>query len=108
MPPNPATFAAGTNPQKPDVVFGIDELLKDINLAFLSATQALQDAQGTAEWKGPVMYCMPKMQLTIQLSLTYSENKVKGILWSKTSTASEQHVLSTIQVELVAVPRSAP
>ena len=91
--------------QKPETVFNIETLFTDINRSFLTAAQQLQETLETEEWlDSPYIYHMPKMHLSMRLSLSHSDGKVKGF-FSKRSTQKEESVTSLIEVDVVSMPR---
>ena len=90
--------------QKPETVFDIESLFVQINDSFTSAALQLRQTFDGADWKqSPFVYHMPKMHLTMKLSLSHSNGKVKGV-FRKTSTQHEEAMDSTIEVDVVAVP----
>ena len=91
--------------KKPELVFSVEDLLRDINSAFVKAASDLRTAFEDEEWRdSPYVYHMPKMHLSVQLALSFSDGKVKGF-FSKTSTSEEQQLSSTIEIDVVSVPR---
>ena len=92
--------------KKPEIVFDVEDLLTDINKAFISAASELRGEFEKEEWKdSPFVYHMPKMHLSVQLVLSFSDGKVKGF-FSKTSSSEEQELSSKIEIDVVSVPRS--
>lgn len=91
--------------QKPETVFDIESLFSEINSSFTNAALKLQKTfNDDPEWKGsPFVYHMPKMHLSMRLALTHSDGKVKGF-FQKSKTEREEQIVSTIDVEVVAVP----
>ena len=91
--------------EKPETVFNIESLFVDINKAFLSAAESLRDEFDTDDkWKeSPFIYHMPKMHISMQLALSHSDGKVKGF-FRKKSSKTEQEVVSTLEIDVVAVP----
>lgn len=94
--------------KKPEVVFDLDELLRDINSSFVRSAEELHSTFQEDAWKdSPFVYHMPRMNLSIHLALSYSDGSVKGF-FSKSSTSESQELSSTIEIEVVSVPRSLP
>lgn len=92
--------------EKPETVFNIESLFVDINQSFIKAAENLRDKFETDEsWKGsPYVYHMPKMHLSMRLALSHSDGKVKGFFRKRTSK-TEEEVISTLEIDVIAVPR---
>jgi hypothetical protein len=90
----------------PEAAFSIENLLTQITRAMATASTQLRTefTSGTMR-EAPYMYHLPKMSCKIKLSLSYTKEGVKGF-FKKTKTAEEQEIVSTIELEVVAVPRS--
>ena len=94
--------------QKPETIFDIADLFTQLNGAFTTAAIELKKTFQNPEWAdSPFVYHMPKMHLSMRLVLSHSDGTVKGF-FSKESTETQQEVTSTIDIDVVAVPRSAP
>jgi len=92
--------------QKPETIFDISDLFTQLNEAFTHAAVELKKTFDTPDWAdSPFVYHMPKMQLSMRLVLSHSDGTVKGF-FNKESTESQQEVTSTIDIDVVAVPRS--
>ena len=90
----------------PEAAFSIDALLAQITKAMSTASaQLLAEFTSGTMRDAPYMYHLPKMSCQIKLSLSYTKEGVKGV-FKKTRTAEEQEIISTIELEVVAVPRS--
>ena len=88
----------------------ISDLLKNMTGACTESARLLNRQMADADkWESeiPCVYTIPKMSLSVRLALSCSKAKVKGI-FTKSSTESSVQALSTIDLEIVAVPRSAP
>ena len=97
------------NPLKAENVFDVEDVLANFNHAFLKAARDLRATFEQPEWRdSPVIYTMPKMHVSMQVSLSYSKDRLKGVFFSKTTESAENAMVSTIEVDLVAVPRSTP
>ncbi len=94
--------------EKPETIFNIETLFVDLNRAFLSAAENLRDEFDTNDkWKeSPFIYHMPKMHISMRLALTHSDGHVKGF-FKKKSSKTEQEVISTLEMDVVAVPRQS-
>ena len=92
--------------EKPETIFNIESLFVDINQAFIKAAENLRDEFETDDkWKqSPFIYHMPKMHLSMRLALSHSNGKVKGVFKKKTSK-NEESIVSTLEFDVVAVPR---
>lgn len=91
-----------------EAAFEIRHLLDEITEAFADAAAALRDdfAEGGPYAGSPFVYHMPRMTCEIRLSLSYSEGKVTG-MFSRSSSDHEQELVSTIKIDVVAMPKSA-
>lgn len=94
--------------EKPETIFNIESLFVDINKAFITAAANLRDEFETDDkWKqSPFIYHMPKMHLSMRLALSHSNGKVKGVFKKRTSK-NEESVVSTLEIDVVAVPRQS-
>lgn len=93
-------------PSKPETVFKLDDLFEQLNRSFLQAARSLEREQQGIEWRdSPMVYHMPQMRLSMKLSLTHSDGRVKGV-FTKVRTETEQELASTISIDVVAVPKS--
>ena len=91
--------------EKPEPMVDLEMILVKLSDAFTSAAENLQGKfQGNAWKDSPYIYQMPKMHMKVQLTLAFSNNKVKGF-FSKTSSGREEEVGSTMEIDVVAVPR---
>lgn len=92
--------------QKPETVFDIADLFTQLNTAFTAAAIGLKQEFEKKEWAdSPFVYHMPRMHLSMQMVLSHSDGKVKGF-FHKQSTSTQQEVTSTVEIDVVAVPRS--
>jgi hypothetical protein len=90
--------------QKSETVFDLEKLLGQVTDAFTQSALRLRQESERDPWRQlPYVYHMPKMSVQIQLSLSHSDGRVKGV-FSKTRTSQEQQLSSTIQIDVVAVP----
>ena len=90
---------------KPETVFDISDLFKQLNQSFTDAALALRKTFTQPEWEdSPFVYHMPKMHLSMRLVLSHSDGTVKGF-FHKESSETEQEVTSTVDIDVVAVPR---
>lgn len=94
--------------QKPETIFDISDLFTQLNQAFTTAAVQLKRTFDTPDWAdSPFVYHMPKMHLSMRLVLSHSDGKVKGF-FNKESSETQQEVTSTVEIDVVAVPRSVP
>jgi hypothetical protein len=92
---------------KPETVFDMSALFVEMNRSFTTAALQLREEFKKPEWlDAPYTYHMPRMQLSMKMVLSHTDGKVKGV-FNKDSTEASQELTSTIDVELVAVPRGA-
>lgn len=91
---------------KPETVFDMSSLFVEMNRSFTTAALQLREEFKKPEWMdAPYTYHMPRMELTMKMVLSHTDGKVKGV-FSKDSTEASQELTSTVNVELVAVPRT--
>lgn len=95
---------------KPETVFDIDTLFTQLNQSFVSAAAQLRKTFDGPDWQDSAyVYHMPKMHISMKLELSYSNGKVKGLFGMGGSENSSSQLVSSIDVDVVAVPRpSAP
>jgi hypothetical protein len=94
--------------QKPETIFDIADIFTQLNDAFTTAAVQLKKTFDTPDWAdSPFVYHMPKMHLSMRLVLSHSDGTVKGF-FNKESSETQQEVTSTVEIDVVAVPRSAP
>jgi hypothetical protein len=102
--------ANGTAPagDRAETEIDLTDLLGQLTAACMESAQRL-DAQMQGDgWKdSPVVYTIPTMKVTMKVALTSSRERVKGVLWWRTQQGETTQSLSQIELELVAVPRSA-
>jgi hypothetical protein len=81
--------------------FDVAELLTGFVNALNKANDALQadNLKSTA----PVIYAIPKMSVEVKLTVGYQSGKVTGWI-KKTDSSSNQEVISSLALDLVAVP----
>ena len=89
-----------------DSAFDLDLLLSKLTESLRKAAGDLSKSFDEKGWEEPYVYRIPRMQVSVKLSLSYSQDKVKGILIWKNTTAQEQSLVSTLDLEMVAVPRN--
>ena len=91
--------------KKPEVIFDLDEFLRSVNGAFVRSAEQLRSAFQTPAWRdSPFIYHMPKMSLSVNVALSFSDGKVKGF-FRKSTTTESQELASTIEIDVVSVPR---
>ena len=92
--------------QKPETIFDIADLFTQLNDAFTTAAAELRKTfDNNPDWvDSPFVYHMPKMHLSMRLVLSHSDGKVKGF-FNKESTETQQEITSTVEIDVVAVPR---
>lgn len=92
--------------QKHETVFDLDALMTGITASFVHAADNLQDACSQTAWKErhDYDYRMPQLKASICLELSHSNGKIKGFFRTQ-QTESHEKLASTIELDLVAVPR---
>lgn len=92
--------------QKHETVFDLDALMTGITTSFVNAANRLQEACSETAWKEKhdYDYRMPQLKASVRLELSHSNGRIKGI-FRKQQTESHEKLASTIELDLVAVPR---
>lgn len=83
----------------------VGSLLDELVTSFTEAAGRLQRTMDAKDWNEAFVYRMPRMSLEIKVSLSYSDKKLKGI-FRKSARETESGMLSTIGIDVVAVPRT--
>lgn len=84
----------------------VSTLLTNLVTSLTGAAEALSREMNKEPWTAqPAIYVIPKMDVEVRLSLSYSESKMKGFL-HKTSNEKSSDILSTLSLSVVAIPRS--
>lgn len=91
-------MAAEVNP----IVVNVDDFITSMTRSLISATDAVS---GMSSPGSPHVYVVPEISVTVNMSFTYEQGKVKGILHRTKSTETQQ-VESTIAFKIVAIPRN--
>ena len=93
---------------KAETEIDLSELLGQLTGACMESARRLDAQMRGDAWKdSPVVYTIPTMKVTMKVALTSSRERVKGILWWRTQQGETTQSLSQIELEMVAVPRSA-
>lgn len=89
-----------------DNLVSVDQLLNELSAACISAASFVDSVTSAKANAGmaSVRYVVPSMKVSVRLSLTNSGQKVKGILFSKTTEGFSAETLSQIEMNIVAVP----
>ncbi|HKO57623.1 MAG TPA: hypothetical protein VJ276_17250 [Thermoanaerobaculia bacterium] len=91
----------------PELAFAVDNLLDQLTTAFSDASVKLRREFESGKYKdSPFIYHMPRMSIGIQLTFSFTKEGVKGV-FKKTRTKDEQELVSSIDIEVVATPRTA-
>ena len=90
----------------PEGIFDIETIVQNFNDAFVSASGQLRREFEKKEWAdSPFIYHMPKMSVSIQMSLSFSKGKVMGLI-TKREKREESEMVTTVDIDLVSVPRT--
>jgi len=81
----------------------LTDLLQEMTRACTKSAVQLNQHMQPPDWPEdvPYIYTIPQMTLELRVQLSQKEGKIKSIFGSTTETSS----LSTIKLDLVAVPR---
>ena len=85
---------------------GVDELLRTLARSCLEAAKDVELLSNNPHLDRAVRYIVPSFTVSVKLSFTKTGNEVKGILFWKHSEGSSSEALSSIDMQIVAVPRS--
>lgn len=89
------------------------ELAKTMDKLLISFVKSLSKAAlevdktfDTGEFKSlPMKYTIPKMSIDMKLSLMVEKGAIKGV-FRKRKSSSSQELLSTVSVDVVAIPKN--
>lgn len=87
---------------------GVDELMRSLARSCLEAAKQVELLSNSPALDRAVRYIVPSFTVSVKLSFTKTGNEVKGILFWKSSEGSSSETLSSIDMQIVAVPRSPP
>ena len=85
---------------------GVEELLNTLAGSCLKAAQQVEQLSNNPLLDRSVRYVVPSFKVSVKLSFTKTGNEVKGILFWKRSEGESSEALSSIDMEIVAVPRT--
>jgi hypothetical protein len=85
---------------------GVEELLRTLADSCLEAAKHVELISNNPLLDQAVRYIVPSFNVSVKLSFTKTGNEVKGILFWKRSEGSETEALSSIDMQIVAVPRT--
>lgn len=96
----------GESGAKVETELSLTDLLQEMTRACTQSARQLNDQMQPPHWpeEVPYVYTIPQMSLELRLQLSQKEGKIKSLFGSTTETSS----LSTIKLDLVAVPRNLP
>lgn len=86
---------------------GVDELLRTLAGSCIETAKHVEQMSNNPLLDPAVRYIVPSFNVSVKLSFTKTGNEVKGILFWKRSEGSSTESLSSIDMQIVAVPRSA-
>jgi len=97
---------AGESGAKVETELSLTDLLQEMTKACTHSAAQLNRQMQPPQWPEaiPYIYTIPQMTLELRVQLSQKEGTIKSILGSTRETSS----LSTIKLDLVAVPRQAP
>ena len=96
----------GESGAKVETELSLTDLLQEMTKACTHSAEQLNRQMQPPHWPEdvPYIYTIPQMTLELRVQLSQKEGKIKSIFGSTTETSS----LSTIKLDLVAVPRKLP
>jgi hypothetical protein len=91
---------------KVETELSLTDLLQEMTRSCTQSAKQLNDQMQPPQWpeEVPYVYTIPQMSLELRLQLSQKEGMIKSLFGSTTETSS----LSTIKLDLVAVPRNLP
>jgi hypothetical protein len=100
---DPRFSAASESGAKVETELSLSDLLEEMTKACTRSAEQLNRQMQPPQWPEdvPYIYTIPQMTLELRLQLSQKEGKIKSIFGSTTESSS----LSTIKLDLVAVPR---
>jgi hypothetical protein len=84
----------------------VDELLKSLAKSCLKAAEQVDLDSNDPTLNRSVRYVVPSFNVSVKLSFTKTGSTVKGILFWKKSEGDRSESLSSIDMQIVAVPRT--
>ena len=101
-----STQPAGESGARVETELSLTDLLQEMTRACTQSARQLNEQMQFPNWPEdvPYIYTIPQMTLELRVQLSQKEGKIKSIFGSTSETSS----LSTIKLDLVAVPRQAP
>ncbi len=90
----------------PEVLFDIETILSQFTTALVKSSTQLSDLFNTKEYKEkyPFAYHIPKMSISLNMELSYGQNKVKGI-FTKSKTSKASTFQSSVSIDVISVPQ---
>jgi hypothetical protein len=85
---------------------GVEELLRTLADSCLGAARQVEQLSNSPMLDPAMRYVVPSFKVSVKLSFTKTGNEVKGILFWKRSAGETSEGMSSIDMEIVAVPRS--
>ena len=100
------TQPTGESGARVETELSLTELLQEMTRACTHSVEQLNQQMQPPHWPEdvPYIYTIPQMTLELRVQLSQKEGKIKSIFGSTSETSS----LSTIKLDLVAVPRNPP
>ena len=90
--------------RSPANIFDVEEILTGFTRSLTAAAEDLhQRFRETSNL--PFEYTIPSMKVNLNLSLSYSQGKVKGFIFNKTQASDSQELGSTLELNIKAIPR---
>lgn len=85
----------------------ISQLLSKLVEAFTKAAATLEKEMANPNRRDPFVYVIPKMDLEVNLALSFSESTLKGF-FKKSGSEKSSEVLSKLSMSVVSIPRNVP
>jgi hypothetical protein len=102
------TFILAMADNKGEQSFDLNSILQKVTDSVIIASKQLHDKfyDDNGELKDyPYVYTIPSTKVTLKLTIGYSNGKIKGV-FKKNTTSSSQEMVSTVDLEIVSIPRS--
>ena len=87
-----------------DNLVGVDDLLMSLGQACFATARQLDALNDSERLACKVRYVVPTFKVSVKLSFTKTGDTVKGVLFWKQTEGASRETLSSIDMEIVAVP----
>lgn len=87
-----------------ETAIDLSDILENITNSAVDAASKLDTAFETGKYKDQnFKYVIPKFNVSVKMSFSYDNKKIKGLL-RKSSSSEKEEVMSSVNFDIVAVP----